>query len=505
MSKGKDGSVKIIFGVVGLMLLSRVLGLVRDIVINGTYGLSLETDAYFAAVFLTTGIFLSVGSALANTTIPYVVRASKGDHNHIPIIGTSVLAIGLILTLLYTFISPVAVGLYIPGDKIETLELTIRLTRILVPSVFLVIMTYLCIGILQGNERFGIPAMVSIPFNLLFFAYIIVGDYEKTIVGLAWVTAIGWGLQLTLVGVPVIKGKMLSGPTRPEDWKVLKGFYLSLLPIVIITFTHQMNLMIDFRQANSFMVGSGSAITYGNTLFKALVTTAVYGVTAVMFPKFNRKFLEEDKAGLYQSVINVLRSVILLLVPMSVGLIVFGDQVVYLIYPNKSPLITTAFSGYTSFMIAFGMIDVVNKAFYTMSNRRVPLMMTGFITVANVVFSTVITSQIGFGGIPMGTAIAYYCGAVLALYLFLRAEDQGGKGRLIGTFIRSLLAALVMGGVVWGYKLLVGLQVIKGIKDLIALAIGILIGIGVYAIMLVLVREELVVYNLKQVVKKFKG
>lgn len=504
MGKRSASSLKIISGVVALMLVSRVLGLVRDALINGRFGLGAQSDAYFAALFLTTGIFLSVGSALANTTIPYVVRARKGEVNYLPMIFKSVLLLGLVVTAVYYKVSPMVVSRYMASGSEEKAVLAFDLTMILMPAVLFVIMTYLFIGVLQGSERFNLPAMVSIPFNLIFFVYLLAGSQAGGIKGLAWVTTLGWALQMMLVGTAVIKGDLMQWRRGIRDLGVLKGYYLGLIPIIVITFTHTMNLMIDFRFANSFMDGSGSAINYGNTLFKALVTTAVYGVTAVMFPKFNRKFMEEDKAGLYQSVINVLRSVLLLLVPMSVGLIVFGQQVVQLIYPTKSPLTITAFTGYTSFMIAFGIIEVVNKAYYTMSRRRTPLMLTFFITGMNVVLNVALTNRMGFGGIPVATAMAYYGGAVLALYLFLRGEDNGGKRRLMGTMARAMAAAVTMGLVVWAYKAVIGLGAINGVMDFAGLGVGILMGVGTYAVMLVVVREELVVYNLKQLRERLK-
>ena len=504
-------SVNMIMVVVVLMLVSRVMGLIRDTLIGSNFGASMMTDAYFTSMTLTTGLFLGIGSAIATNTIPYVVRYRKQEKSPLPRLFGAVGISALVLTLVYWFVAPLVVRGYAAGFSAEGLATTLRMTRIILPSIFFVIMTYFFIGILQGNERFGMPAMVSIPFNLLFFLYLFRWALDFGVWGLAVVTTLGWGLQCLFVMTPVIRHKLIRfGVFEKADAQLYRSYFGGLVPIVIVTLTHQLNIMIDNNQATFFQEGSASAIYYGNVLFKAIVTTTVYGITAVMFPKFNSKFIEDDRQGLYQSVINVLRSIVLLLIPMSVGLIVFGQQVIAMIFQRGSfdmaDSMTTimAFTGYTSFMIAFGIMEVLNKAYYTMSNRRIPLMMTGLITVCNVVFSLLLSSRMGFFGIPLGTSLAYYTGALVSLLIFMRKDPTGGWSRIFSTFWRSTAAALIMGGLVYGYGQMVGLSTITGLRDLMLLIGGVGVGVAVYGLMLILVREELVSFNVQRLLKRFR-
>jgi putative peptidoglycan lipid II flippase len=292
---------------------------------------------------------------------------------------------------------------------------------------------------------------------------------------------------------------------------MLKKYYLGVIPIIMVTLTYQFNIMMDNRAASSLGDGNVSAIYYGNMLFIAIVTTTVYGITAVMFPKFNKKYLEENKEGLFQSVINVLRSIILLLIPMSVGLIVIGPYLITLIFQrgvfDASATATTviAFTSYTSFMIAFGFLDVLNKAYYTLGIKRIPLLISGFITLTNILLNTFLVKQYGFSGIAIGTSIAFYLGAILSFIIFSKDHKAFEMGRFYNTLLKTMVAALVMGvGVYVTNQVLLSLIDLTTLTTLIIMGIDILTGIILYGVTLLLVKEQLISNAYRQIKMKLK-
>ncbi len=510
MKRKGNSSVNTIIIVIGLMLLSRVIGLIRDTYIGSSFGTDASTDTYFMSLLLTTGLFLGVGSALATNLIPLVVKSKETDENPVTEIVITTLVIALVTSLVYFFISPFIVPLFAKGYSGDKLVVTIEMTKMIIPSIFFVIMTYLSIGLLHGNQKFIMPAMVSIPFNLIFFIYIYFFGKQFGVYGLSVVTSIGWATQAIFVGIPALKGKYLKKVMNFRHKKRAIGrFYLNLLPIIVVTLTHQINIMIDNQQASFFGDGKVSAIYYGNILFKAIVTTTVYAITAVMFPKFSRKFITENEEGLYQSVINVIRSVGLLLIPMSLGLIVFGDSVISMIFQRgmfdsaSSQVTILTFSGYTSFMIAFGVIEVLNKAYYAMNNRRIPLLMTGVITILNILFSNILVGTIGFVGIPIGTSLAYYVGAFISIMIFIYKDPTKGLGRLSVSMFKVIIATGVMTAVVLTYRNSIGLSVVNDVTSLMKLAGGIIIGVLSYAVTLYVIREDLIKYNVDKLVERY--
>ncbi len=491
----KHSSIYYIIIVILLMLLSRLLGLGRHTFIASTFGANSETDVYFTAITLTTGLFLGLGSAVAVNLIPIVVKNKDNDNS--PLFKILLSMIGLIagVSIAYYFISPLVVTLYANNFNALKIELAIKLIKILIPSISFVVMTYFFIAVLQGNELFILPAFSSIPFNILFFLYLIFYNDEATVVGLVIVTTLGWALQFIVV---FSKGASFIKLTK-SDFK-LRDYYLPLIPIIIVTLTHQINLLIDNQRAFLFGDGGASAINYGNIVFKAIVTTIVYGISAVMFPKFSAKLLEENRAGLNDSVVKVLRSISIFLIPMTIGLILIGDNFIRVLLVRgsfdveNSIMTANAFAFYSSFMLAFGFIEVLNKAFYSLQNRRVPLMITIVVTCLNVIISFTVVKVAGFIAIPISTAIAYFVGAIISAALFLRNDKEGIK-RLLITLIKSLVAAVIMGVAIYG------LGSVTSMGTTLGLFIGTAVGIIVYFFAITLLKEEIVLMASKNIVE----
>lgn len=506
----KTSSVNTIIIIIGLMLIARVLGLATNAIIGRKLGAGFETDTYWTAIALTTNIFLGVGSAMATNVIPKVVKL-KGKESSSSLINqllSWILVLVSIFTALYYLLAPLIVTMgsdYVGAKRL----LTIQNTRILAFALVFICLTYFLQGILQANEKFMMPAMMSIPFNLLFFVYLFVWVESYGVTGLAFITTMGWLLQCLFLVIPIVRYKLIDFKFdfRMKDPQI-KGYFLALIPITIVTLTHAMNILVDNNIATAMDDGLGTTILYSNTLFRAVVQTTVYGITAVMFPKFNHKYMAENYRGLAQSVINVLRSIVLLLIPMSVGLIVLGQDIITIIYSSEvftSEAIiatTTAFIAYTSFMVAFGIVDVLNKAYYTINKVKLPLLITSIIVLCNYLISQLLVGQFGFAGIIAGTSVAYYIGAIISLVIFFKEEKNGGLKRAFGTFLKSLVSATIMGLIVYTLKSMVLTSPEMGIQYLALMAMCVVIGVIAYGLMLLILREDLVYHNVMKLIKR---
>ena len=511
----EKSSVNTIVLIVILMFVSRLVGLIRDTSLGQQMGANASTDGYFMAILLTTSLFLGLGSALATNLIPRIIK----EHEEGKILAGRLFNIigvgGALMVIVYYMLAPYIVRWFAVGYDEEKYQLTVVLTRYMMPAILFVILTYFFIGILQANEYFTIPAMVSIPFNLLFFVYLYTNLKTLGVEGLAVVTTLGWLVQLLFVMVPAIRHGLIQF-TFSWDLRPYGGykFFLALVPLVVITLNHQLNIMLDNNRGSLLGDGSISAIYYGNILFKAIVTTTVYGITAVMFPKFNRRFLEANFEGLYQSVINVLRSVFLLLIPMSVGLIILGHETITLVFlrgmftqENAYDTIV-AFTGYTSFMIAFGVLEVVNKAYFTLENHKTPLVITGIILACNWLFTSVLMKPYGLFGVAVGTSLAYYVGAIISMTWFFRGHNLQGMARLFRTFYKTVVASCIMGLLVWILKEQLLIRFLDNrvtVDNILIIGISAVSGILLYGLALLLVKEELITYNMKMISSKIRN
>ncbi len=483
--RSKKNSVNFyIVAVILLMLFSKILGLGRDTFIGSTFGLGDLTDAYFVSIALTSSLFLGLGSGIATTLVPIVVKYRKKEESPLFKILASLFILVVFATLIYYALAPLVVRLYASEFNSAKVELTLSLMKIMLPSILFVVLTYFFVAVLQGNDIFILPASISIPYNMLFFLYLIFYRDNSTVYGLAVVTTVGWALQLLVVffrGIGFIRFKNMKYD--------LRKFYFPLIPIVIVALTHQFNLLIDNNQATIFGEGVVSSIYYGNMLFKAIAVTLVYSVTAVMFPKFAEKLLEEKREGLNKSVVEVLRGVSLLIIPISVGLGLIGkDFITFLLQHGKfassdKTMTIIAFVGYSSFMLAFAFVEVLNKAYFTLENRRVPIFITVVIAGLNLLFSFAVFR---FVAIPVSTAVAYFVGAVISSIIFLKGDKEGIK-RLLLSLLKACVSTAVMGIAIYYF-----LQW-SGYVEMKAVVFSAIIGFIVYAISIVILKEKLAI------------
>lgn len=491
--------------IIALTSLAKLIGFARDIFIPYSIGAEIS-DIYLAAISLTTILFLGIGSAITTTIIPIIVRNRDSEEGMrgINSILTSVILLTLAGSLLYYFMAPVLMPLLLPGYTAERLSLTVDTIRIMVPTLLLICLMYFFVGALQAGSRFLRPATSSYLFNFLFFVYLLIFAKDFGIIGLAVATTLGWGLQMLYLLPEIRKHRIIHFRWQLDlNSPQLKEFFISILPIMLVTLTHQVSMILDNQQATYFGETNLSALYYGNMLFVAVTTITVTGITAVMFPKFNEKLHEDNHEGFYQSVVNVLRSVILLLVPMSVGMILVGPHVIHLIFDRGtlegglSHLIVTSFVGYTSLMLAFGFVEVLNKAYYALGNRKIPVMVGVIITTVNLGLNLLLPRFIGFAGIPIATSIAYFVGGITSFTLFYRLEKGFKLDRFLNTLYKVLMAAAAMGGgVLIVDHLITGRVASLSYGFAIIILLDVLMGILFYGLVLLLVKEQLIYHNL---------
>lgn len=504
--KTKSSSVNIIIVVIVLTFVGRIMGMVRTVLIGARFGADFLSDIYLIGTAMTVTVFLGIGSAIATNIIPLTVRSRNDDtrDNQTGKIFMALVVLSLAIGIIYYMAVPWLLPIFAKGFVGEKAVLTVKAARLMVPTVLLITVNYFFVGTLQANKKYTMPALVSVPANVLFFLYLLSGASYDNVNDLAIITTLSWAVQILFLVPPMMKHRLISlkniGPIFDAE---VGRFLLGILPMVLVTLTLSLTIIMDGNIATTYDHGFASAVNYGKLLFVAIVYTTVHGITAVMFPKFSESSLKENLAEYYNSVINVLRSLALLLLPMSVGLIVLGRAVITMLFErglfDEGDTMTTmiAFGGYTSLMLAFGFVDVLNKAFYALDNRRIPTVATCIILVTNGVLNWLLGGTFGFIGVIIATSLAYYVGAGYSFVVFIKGDQEGGMQRLFITFWKAMAASVTMGLVVYGFVELVSFTTVQSAKDLASMAIAILFGIMAYVIALLVLREKLVSYNVK--------
>jgi putative peptidoglycan lipid II flippase len=501
MSQGSTAksAKKIMLAVMG----SRVLGLVREMVLTAIFGAGKELDAFYTAFRIPN--LLRDLFAEGALSVSFVTTFSKKMETEgkaaafrlaCQVISFICLVLGVI-TLFGIFgsewiVKIIASGFYsIPGKA----ELTIQLTRILFPFIFFVSLAAVYMGLLNSLGSFGLPASASTAFNAvsiisgLAIGWMIDPDLGwKAIYGFAVGTVLG-GIVQFLIQVPR-SIKLGFHYSWILDWKDsgLKQVLILTVPSIIAGAAVQVNVLVNARFAS--YLGDG-AVTWLYSAFRLMqFPIGMFGVAiaSVVLPMVSRSAAQTNIAQFREKISEGIKLALFLTVPASVGLLVLAEPIITIIYQRgaftAADTVQTAIAlqAYTIGLAGYACIKVLAPSFYAIDLPRIPvrISMTGILLniILNYIFLYVL--KLGVVGLALSTSIVALIN-VLQLAYELRSR-VGAYGQMWSFLSKIVLSATVMGLSVYGLRILLEPRFTQLWGNLFLLTIAITAGMAIFLI-----------------------
>ena len=336
-----------------------------------------------------------------------------------------------------------------------TLSLCASLLRILFPTVAFTGIAFSMVGVLQSLGEFNIPALLSTVSNGIIILYYLFLCERFGIYGLAVAFLIGWAMQ---AAVQVPSMGRLGWRYRPVLWHPgLKKVLALMASVMVSTWIQPVNMVVSTRFASGLYPDSGvSAMTYANTLYTILAGVLVLSVANVVFPELSRLAANEKGEDFGELVSSSMRSLLFLLIPMTVGLMTIAEPLVRLLYDwgqwtQESTRLTSQALIFLSLgMVGYGVQNILSRAFYAAQSGLIPLV-AGLVSVAVNLLLCQLTDGIA------GLALAASAAATVPAVFLLAAMSRRHKGlvtRALGIDLAKMLAAaLLMGGAVLGVRI----------------------------------------------------
>jgi putative peptidoglycan lipid II flippase len=486
-----------------LTLLSRLLGLVREQVFAALLGAGYHSDAFrigFRIPNLLRDLFAE--GALSAAFVPTYARVLKEEGRE----GASRLAnrvltvlavlLGLLVVLGIVFAGPI-VSVLAPGFEAVPgkAELTVLLTRVMMPFLPLVSFAAVAMGMLNAEERFGTPALSPALFNVVTILW----------AGLLWalglpirMVVIGWaigtllgGLAQFLVQVPALHrtGWRPRPDWAPRDPGLLRIARL-MAPATVGLAAVQVNIFVN----SIFASHQPGAISWLDYAFRILyLPIGLFGVAlgTIATAGLARRAADDDMDGLRRTLRQSLSMLAFLTIPATVGLMVLGGPVVRLLYergrfaPSDTAATATALFLYSFGLVGYTGVKVLAPAFYALDAPRVPLVASGLAVLTNLAVVVTGFAHLGFRAVALGTALGSLLNAlVLALTFERKLGGLLGHG-LLRPILRMALAAAAMGALAWACN--TGLERAVGTHGLRAQVVTglvpVVVGVLVYALL----------------------
>ncbi|MCB1226185.1 MAG: murein biosynthesis integral membrane protein MurJ [Verrucomicrobiales bacterium] len=470
----KAGSQTKSTGVVSIAILcSRVLGLVRDQLLNGLFGASFT--GIFNAAFRTPNMLrdLFAEGALSTAFVTTFSKKIKTESDEAAwALGRKMLALSLsfmtVIALAGIALAPWLVRLLNPGwEDPRIIDLCTLLVRIMYPFIVMVSVTALVMGMLNSKRVFFIPAVASAFFNLgcivggLAMAWLVDGEFretwkvtERSLAGFAMGTLIGGALQLA-VQLPALR-RVGFRFGLDSDWKDegVRQVLRLMWPSLIAASGTQVAVMLNSIFA-SFTPGQERALAWlGNAQRLQQLPLGLFGVAVatVTLPMLSKLATEGVTPAFRGALAKGIRLVLFLTVPSAIGMGLLGREIVSVLFEHgkftAADVAQTAgpLQAYAFGLVFYACIKVVQPAFYTIDRRFIPMMVSLGVIVftASVNSFTVFVLKWDHTALAWATAIGLMLNFA-TLYLCMRKFAGGLETRLLAAgLVRLGLAVAVM-------------------------------------------------------------
>lgn len=464
------------------ILISRIIGLIRQRIFAHYFGTSAAGDAFSAAFRIPNFLQNIFGEgALSASFIPvYAKLLAQDDEEKATHVANAVLGLLVLITSLVVLVgvlaTPYLIDFIAPGFEGETRELTIRLVRILFPGAGLLVLSAWCLGVLNSHHRFFISYTAPVAWNLAIIASLIayggrVDQFPLAAV-VAWASVIGSALQFGIQLPTVLK---LVRPLRPvidTTSSHVKTVVTRFFPVFMSRGVIQISAFVDAILASFLPVGAVVALTYAQSLYTLPVSLFGMSVSAAELPAMSRAFgTTEEVAQILRQRLNAgLRRISFFIVPSAVAFLALGDVIAAVLYQtgqfkqDAAIYVWGILAGSSIGLLASTMGRLYSSTYYALHDTRTPLLyavihvalatILGYFCAIQLPPAIGIAPKWGVVGLTASASVAAWIEFVLLQRSLNRRIGQTG---LPFAYISKLWAAgFVAAAAGWGCKLLIG-------------------------------------------------
>jgi len=441
--------------------LSRVAGLIRDIIVARLFGAGFATDAFFVAFTIPNLLrrFFGEGSLTAAFVPTFSeVFHQRGEEEAQQLANrcvTLLVLMMLVLVALGIIFSPwVVTGIgYGFGQVAGKLQLTDHLNRIMFPYIGLVSVLALLTGILNVRGHYFLPSLSPLFLNLaMILSAVGLGQYfEQPIFALAVGVLIGGVAQLLLQFPALLRYRIKLRPDfRFRADARLHKIAALMIPGIAGVAIYQINIIVSRLLASFLPQGSVSYLYYGQRLFEFPQGIFVVSLAQAALPMMSRQVAENDQEGLRQSLRFALSLITIFCLPAIIGLILCARPVYSVFFLggefDQLALGKTAWAliCYAPGLLFVGYSRIAAQTFYALKDTRTPVLVSFWTLLVNAVGGLLLMNIYGHLGLALALTLSSLFNAVVLLWLLRRKVGSFLQGALWGPLLKALPAGVLM-------------------------------------------------------------
>ena len=470
-------------------VLANIIGLIRQIVINRTFGTSPILDSYFAAFRVPDLLFnLVAGGALASAFIPtFTGLITENKTNEAWRLASAVLNWLLIISIgiatITSLYAPWITKTFLaPGFSPDQITTVVILMRLMLMSTVIFTISGLIMGIHHSHHHFLSPAIAPIFYNLGITAGAIFLTPQWGISGLAYGVIAGAILHCVIQLPQLLKYSLRYSFNLEIYNKSLRTIAKLMIPRTVGLSIWQINFWINTTICSGLPSGSLSALVIAFQVFTFPQAAIAQAIATAIFPKFSKQAALNHTHKMRQSLNSSLRGAFYLAIPASAGLYMLGKPIIELLFQNNTfsanstSMVVWALNWYILGLIAHTAVEIITRAFYALKDTYTPMLIGGLSMIINVILSITLSQLFSqnnwypHGGLALANTIATYIEMSILIWIIQSKLDGIGIVKLLKSMLKTTLGTVVM--IIFLYLLLN----ISQWSIIITLVIGIIIG-----------------------------
>ncbi|HEY8028435.1 MAG TPA: murein biosynthesis integral membrane protein MurJ [Gaiellaceae bacterium] len=445
--------------------LSRILGLVREVVASYYFGATGKINAFTVAFQLPNLVrALVADAALSSAFVPvFSELLEKGERKRAWRVASSLFWLMLLgltgLTVLFILVAPWVIDLF--GNPGHDKALAIGLSRVLFPIVTLLGVSGIVVGILNSYDHFTVPAVSPVFWNLAIIAGLAIGVPQAHSMNTKlYVYAVSI-LVATFIQVflpmPWLRGR--DGRLQLVlDWRdpAVKRVLVLMVPVTLGLGLINVNAVIDTFFASRLINADYAPTAIQKAFLVYMLPQGMFSVAiaTVLFPSLSRFASRGDMDGFRATVSTGLRQIGFLLIPAAVVSAVLAEPIIRILFqrghftPSQTPGVAHSLAAFSAGLVFNGAMLMLNRAFFSLQSNWVPTA----VALGNLFLNGVLDYafyRFGVWGIPLATAVCNVAGTWALLVLLRRRLGRMHGGEIAQTVARVGLVSAVVAAVAW--------------------------------------------------------
>jgi len=454
--------------VAGSTMVSRVLGVIRELLTVKYLGAGIASDAFITAFKIPNSLRkMFAEGALSAAFVPAFIAVLRKDEKkaHSLMSWGFIIFEGILLLLcaLVMIFAPFVVYLIAPGFSQEQIAYTVPLLRILMPFILFISSGALLAGALQAMGQFFVPAFGPILLNIVFIIGLLIClTFHWPVEVLCFFILFGgfllfvqhlvayWQLNFKL-GAPTVQA-------RSAFFKLLPRFFVCFLSAGIM----EISLFIDTAFGSFLPAGSLSLINYANRFMGIPLGVFAVAFSTILLPHFSRISVYAPKR-LNFYILESAKLVFWVTIPCMLGMILFSSKLFLTLFVSNSFSVAQAYEAgqiltvFVSGLFFFSFNKILLNIFYAQHNAFIPSMISIAATLANIMLNFALMQSLQAAGLALATVLSGVMQTILLLYFLEKKFGfHGYKDRFSYFAMRYAVQLTVIGALFYAAYMLLG-------------------------------------------------